>query len=117
MPEWKPEILRRLAPLKQEQIYSPFLQILDAAWSGPPQAGVVLRSAGSPLGMVGAASANTSAGPNTRSPDVRFASPSGHLGRADSNRLLVVCARGSDLSRSADHHKNREKISIVVYNP
>ena len=54
MPEWKPEILRRLAPLKQEQIYSPFLQILDAAWSGPLQAGVVLRSAGSPLGMVGA---------------------------------------------------------------
>jgi predicted permease len=38
----------------QEQIYSPFLQILDAVWSGPPQAGVVLRSAGSPLGMVGA---------------------------------------------------------------
>ena len=38
----------------QEQIYSPFLQIPDAAWSGPPQAGVVLRSAGSPLGMVGA---------------------------------------------------------------
>jgi predicted permease len=38
----------------QEQIYSPFLQIPDAAWSGPPQAGVVLRSAGSPFGMVGA---------------------------------------------------------------
>ena len=38
----------------QEQIYYPFLQISDAAWSGPPQAGVVLRSAGSPLGMVGA---------------------------------------------------------------
>jgi predicted permease len=38
----------------QEQIYSPFLQIPDAVWSGPPQAGVVLRSAGSPLGMVGA---------------------------------------------------------------
>ena len=38
----------------QEQIYYPFLQIPDAAWSGPPQAGVVLRSAGSPLGMVGA---------------------------------------------------------------
>jgi predicted permease len=38
----------------QEQIYSPFLQIPDAEWSGPPQAGVVLRSAGSPLGMVGA---------------------------------------------------------------
>jgi predicted permease len=38
----------------QEQIYSPFLQILDAVWSGPPQAGVVLRSVGSPLGMVGA---------------------------------------------------------------
>jgi predicted permease len=38
----------------QEQIYSPFLQIPDAAWSGPPQAGVVLRSAGSPLGMLGA---------------------------------------------------------------
>ena len=36
----------------QEQIYSPFLQIPDAVWSGPPQAGVVLRSAGSPLGMV-----------------------------------------------------------------
>jgi predicted permease len=38
----------------QEQIYYPFLQIPDAARSGPPQAGVVLRSAGSPLGMVGA---------------------------------------------------------------
>jgi predicted permease len=38
----------------QEQIYSPFLQIPDAAWSGPPQAGVVLRSTGSFLGMVGA---------------------------------------------------------------
>ena len=38
----------------QEQIYSPFLQIPDAVWSGPPQAGVVLRSVGSPLGMVGA---------------------------------------------------------------
>ena len=38
----------------QEQIYYPFLQIPDAEWSGPPQAGVVLRSAGSPLGMVGA---------------------------------------------------------------
>ncbi|HEV3254517.1 MAG TPA: ABC transporter permease [Candidatus Acidoferrales bacterium] len=38
----------------QEQIYSPLLQIPDAAWSGPPQAGVVLRSAGSPQGMVGA---------------------------------------------------------------
>jgi predicted permease len=38
----------------QEQIYSPFLQIPDAVWSGPPQAGVVLRSADSPLGMVGA---------------------------------------------------------------
>jgi len=38
----------------QEQIYSPFLQIPDAAWSGPPQAVVVLRSAGSPLGTVGA---------------------------------------------------------------
>ena len=38
----------------QEQIYSPFLQIPDAVWSGPPQVGVVLRSAGSPLGMVGA---------------------------------------------------------------
>jgi len=38
----------------QEQIYSPFLQIPDTVWSGPPQAGVVLRSAGSPLGMVGA---------------------------------------------------------------
>jgi predicted permease len=38
----------------QVQIYSPFLQIPDAAWSGPPQAGVLLRSAGSPLGMVGA---------------------------------------------------------------
>jgi predicted permease len=38
----------------QEQIYSPFLQIPDAAWSGPPQATVVLRSAGSPLGTVGA---------------------------------------------------------------
>jgi predicted permease len=38
----------------QEQIYSPFLQIPDAVWSGPPQAGVVLRSAGSPLGMLGA---------------------------------------------------------------
>jgi len=38
----------------QEQIYSLFLQIPDAVWSGPPQAGVVLRSAGSPLGMVGA---------------------------------------------------------------
>jgi predicted permease len=38
----------------QEQIYYPFLQIPDAAWSGPPQAGVVLRSAGSPLGTVGA---------------------------------------------------------------
>jgi predicted permease len=38
----------------QEQIYSPFLQIPDAVWSGPPQAGVVLRSASSPLGMVGA---------------------------------------------------------------
>jgi predicted permease len=37
-----------------EQIYSPFLQIPDAVWSGPPQAGVVLRSAGSPVGMVGA---------------------------------------------------------------
>jgi predicted permease len=29
----------------QEQIYSPFLQIPDAAWSGAPQATVVLRSA------------------------------------------------------------------------
>ena len=38
----------------QEQIYYPFLQRPDAARSGPPQAGVVLRSAGSPLGMVGA---------------------------------------------------------------
>ncbi len=38
----------------QEQIYSPFLQIPDAVWSGPPQAGVVLRAASSPLGMVGA---------------------------------------------------------------
>jgi predicted permease len=38
----------------QEQIYSPFLQIPDAAWSGAPQATVVLRSAGSPLGTVGA---------------------------------------------------------------
>jgi predicted permease len=38
----------------QEQIYFPFLQIPDAFWSGPPQAGVVLRSAGSPLAMVGA---------------------------------------------------------------
>jgi len=38
----------------QEQIYSPFLQIPDGVFSGPPQAGVVLRSAGSPLGMVGA---------------------------------------------------------------
>src|SRR3984957_551718 len=38
----------------QEQIYSPFLQIPDAVLSGPPQAGVVLRSAGSPLAMVGA---------------------------------------------------------------
>jgi predicted permease len=38
----------------QEQIYSPFLQIPDAVWSGPPQAGVVLRSAGSPLGMASA---------------------------------------------------------------
>jgi putative ABC transport system permease protein len=38
----------------QEQIYSPFLQIPDAAWSGPPQATVVLRSAGSPLDTVGA---------------------------------------------------------------
>jgi predicted permease len=38
----------------QEQIYSPLLQIPDLAWSGPPQAGVVLRSTGSPLGMVGA---------------------------------------------------------------
>jgi predicted permease len=38
----------------QEQIYYPFLQIPDAARSGPPQAGVVLRSAGSPLEMVGA---------------------------------------------------------------
>jgi predicted permease len=38
----------------QEQIYSPFLQIPDGVFSGPPQAGVVLRSSGSPLGMVGA---------------------------------------------------------------
>jgi predicted permease len=38
----------------QEQIYSPFMQIPDGVFSGPPQAGVVLRSAGSPLGMVGA---------------------------------------------------------------
>jgi putative ABC transport system permease protein len=38
----------------QEQIYSLFLQIPDAVWSGPPQAGVVLRSAGSPFEMVGA---------------------------------------------------------------
>jgi predicted permease len=37
----------------QEQIYTPFLQIPDAAWVGPPQAGVVLRSAGSPLAMAG----------------------------------------------------------------
>ena len=38
----------------QEQAYSPFLQIPDAVLSGPPQAEVVLRSAGSPLEMVGA---------------------------------------------------------------
>jgi hypothetical protein len=38
----------------QEEIYSPFLQIPDAVLSGPPQAGTVLRSAGSPLEMVGA---------------------------------------------------------------
>ena len=38
----------------QEQIYSPLLQLPDAAWSGPPQAEVVLRSAGAPLGMAGA---------------------------------------------------------------
>jgi predicted permease len=38
----------------QEQAYSPFLQIPDAVLSGPPQAGVALRSAGAPLEMVGA---------------------------------------------------------------
>ena len=38
----------------QEQIYSPYLQIPDAVLTGPPQASVVLRSAGSPLEMVGA---------------------------------------------------------------
>jgi predicted permease len=38
----------------QEQAYSPFLQIPDAVLSGPPQAEIVLRSAGSPLEMVGA---------------------------------------------------------------
>jgi predicted permease len=42
-----------LHPL-QEQVYSPFLQIPDAVFSGPPQAEVVLRSTGSPLEMVGA---------------------------------------------------------------
>jgi len=38
----------------QEQMYAPFMQIPDQAWSGPPQARVVLRSAGSPLGVTGA---------------------------------------------------------------
>jgi predicted permease len=38
----------------QEQAYSPFLQIPDGVLSGPPQAGVALRSAGAPLEMVGA---------------------------------------------------------------
>jgi predicted permease len=38
----------------QEQIYVSFLQTPDESWSGPPQAGVVLRSAGPPLGVVGA---------------------------------------------------------------
>jgi putative ABC transport system permease protein len=38
----------------QEQMYVPFMQIPDHVWSGPPQARVVLRSAGSPLGVAGA---------------------------------------------------------------
>jgi len=38
----------------QEQIYFPFVQIPDQFWSGAPQATLVLRSAGSPLAMVGA---------------------------------------------------------------
>ena len=38
----------------QEQIYSPYLQIPEAVLTGPPQASVVLRSAGSPFGMVDA---------------------------------------------------------------
>ena len=38
----------------QEQIYSSYFQIPDGVLSGPPQASVVLRSAGSPLEMVGA---------------------------------------------------------------
>jgi predicted permease len=36
----------------QEQIYSPYLQIPEAVLTGPPQASVVLRSAGSPVEMV-----------------------------------------------------------------
>jgi predicted permease len=51
--QWGLDLAADRHPL-QEQIYSPFLQIPDAAWSGPPEASVVLRSAGSPIGMVGA---------------------------------------------------------------
>jgi len=39
----------------QEQTYIPYMQIPDQFWAGPPQARVVLRSAGSPLGIAGAA--------------------------------------------------------------
>jgi predicted permease len=38
----------------QEELYVPYAQIPDQFWIGTPQAQVVLRSAGSPLGIAGA---------------------------------------------------------------